>query len=252
MFKVVTERRKRSIWSPRVIVLSVGAHLLLLGAFVTAAESTPPETREAVVNLTLPDEARPKPEPKPVTPPPPAAPTPDPPRPKQGDFVTPKTPTEVPDGVTDPKPDETPLHDSDVRAQGVEGDVVGKPDPGDTRPLTGNTNPQPGPGDGVYTPETVSVLPRLSNEREAQRILQRAYPPLLRDAGITGQVTVVVIIDENGNVQPGSVRVQDATNPAFEEAAKKAVEHFRFTPAELNGHKVSVVIALPIHWELQR
>lgn len=250
MFKVVTERRKRSIWSPRVIVLSVGAHLLLLGAFVTAAESTPPETRERIVDLRLPDETRPKLPPKPVTPPPPAAPQRDEPKPKPGDFVTPKTPTVVPDGVTDPKPDETPLHDSDVSGHGVEGDVVGKPGPGDTRPLTGNTDPQP--EGGVYTPEAVTVLPHLSNEREAQRILQRAYPPLLRDAGVTGQVTVVVIIDENGNVQPGSVRVQDATNPAFEEAARKVVERFRFSPAELNGHKVSVVIALPIHWELQQ
>ncbi|HSU14277.1 TonB family protein [Longimicrobium sp.] len=248
MFNVVTNRRKRSIWTPRTVAVSVGAHLLLLAAFVTAAESTPPETRERIVDLRLPDAARPKPAPKPVTPPPPA---PDRPQPVKGRVVTERPPETVPTRILPPNPNQAPT--VPTGGDGPEGDVEGTPDSTHTGPLTGNTDPQPAPGDGhPYTPEEVSVLPRLANEREAQRLLQRAYPPLLRDAGITGQATVIVVIDENGNVEPGSVRVQDATNPAFEEAARRVVEKFHFSPARLNGQKVSVVIALPIHWELQR
>jgi TonB family protein len=97
----------------------------------------------------------------------------------------------------------------------------------------------------------VTVLPRLSNAREAERLLQHLYPPLLRDAGVTGRTVVVLIIDREGKVEPGSVRVQETTHPGFAEAAIRAAEKMRFTPARLNGRPVSVVIALPIGWQLQ-
>ncbi|HSU14278.1 TonB family protein [Longimicrobium sp.] len=252
MFNVVTDRRKRSVWTPRTVALSAGAHLLLLGVFVTAAESTPAKPAPpGVIEFPIGDE--PRPEPKPVTP----QPRPDEPQPKKGDFVSPKPPPAVPDGVTKPDPDDTPLHDADVRGLGIEGDVIGKPDPAGpattTTTTTGPTEVFPyfGGGDDVIEAKDATVLPHLANERDAQRMLQRAYPPQLRDAGVSGQATVVVIIDRNGNVEPGSVRVQEASHPAFEEAARRAVERFHFTPAELNGQTVSVVIALPIHWELQ-
>jgi hypothetical protein len=42
MFKVVTEHRKRRIWTPRTVAISAGAHLLVLAGFASAAQSAGP------------------------------------------------------------------------------------------------------------------------------------------------------------------------------------------------------------------
>ncbi|HEX6749317.1 MAG TPA: TonB family protein [Longimicrobium sp.] len=248
MFNVVTERRKRSVWTPRTVAASVGAHLLLLGVFVTAAESRPPRPTERIVDLTMPAERRPEPPKQPATPPPPA---PDKPQPTKGDFVTPRPPEEVPTTVPPPDPHAPAITPRDVTGIGQEGQVIGTPEP--NRPPAPDPGPESGIGgeEGVYEPEAVTVLPRLANEREAQRMLQRVYPPLLRDAGVTGTTVVTLIIDRQGNVEPGSINIQNSTHPGFEDAARRAVEKFRFAPAQLNGRSVSVIIALPIEWRLQ-
>lgn len=238
MFDVVTDRPRRRVWTPRTVAASAGAHLLLLGIFVTTAESTP--AKVVRMDTTLVE--------LPVTP------SPDPQQ-KKGDHVAPRAPETVPAAIPAPDPKAAPVHD-DPDPRGIPGDVIGPPDPPPlpAKPAEGTVETFPvfGGGDEVIDAESATVLPRLENERDAQRMLQRAYPPRLRDQGVTGRATVVVIIDRNGNVEPGSVRVQEATDPAFEEAARRAVEHFRFTPAELHGQTVAVVLALPIRWDLQR
>jgi TonB family protein len=237
MFDVVTDRPRRRVWTPRTVAASAGAHLLLLGIFVTTAESTPAKVVRTDTTLVE----------FPVTP------SPDPQQ-KKGDYVAPRAPETVPATIPAPDPKAAPVHD-DPDPRGVPGDVVGPPDPPPppAKPAEGTVETFPVFGDDeVIEAESATVLPRLENERDAQRMLQRAYPPRLRDQGVTGRATVVVIIDRNGNVEPGSVRVQEATDPAFEEAARRAVEHFRFTPAELHGQTVAVVLALPIRWDLQR
>jgi TonB family protein len=74
---------------------------------------------------------------------------------------------------------------------------------------------------------------------------------MLRDAGVTGHTTVVLVIDRNGRVEPGSVSVQETTHDAFREAAVRAAEHFRFRPAKLHGRPVAVRISFPIEWTIQ-
>jgi periplasmic protein TonB len=139
------------------------------------------------------------------------------------------------------------------------------PDPGvgPTGSGTGPTSPQPQPPgggtgplpdfrDSIFEPEEVEQLPQLLNPREAQRLLERVYPGRLRDAGVTGHTTVLLVIDRNGSVQPGSVTVQETTDDAFREAAVRAAERFRFRPATVRGQPVPVWISLPIEWTIQR
>jgi TonB family protein len=242
MFDVVTDRPRRRVWTPRTVAVSAGAHLLLLGVFVTAAESTPAKAVRMDTTLVV----------FPLDPPPPA-PAPTDPRQTKGDYVAPRAPEKVPATIPPPDPHATPVHD-ERNPRGIPGDVIAPPDPPPAvtpTPRPAETFPVFGGGDEVIDAESATVLPHLENERDARRMLQRAYPPRLRDEGITGRATVVVIIDRNGNVEPGSVRVQDATHPAFEEAARRAVEKFHFTPAELHGQTIAVVLALPIRWDLQ-
>jgi protein TonB len=107
------------------------------------------------------------------------------------------------------------------------------------------------PGDSIVEEHEAEQLPQLLNAREAQRMLERVYPDMLRDAGVTGRTTVQLVIDRNGAVQPGSVTVQETTHEAFRDAAVRAAERFRFRPARVNGKPVAVRISIPIEWSIQ-
>lgn len=248
MFKVVVDRRKRGVWSARTVAVSVGAHLLVLAAVVTAAANAP--VREIV---EPPFEIGPLAEKKPE-PPAPVHPTPPPPAPEhrqvRGDFVTLQPPRDVPTTLPTPTADPAPFNPDDFTPRGREGDVRGTPD-STPQPPTGDTRPAPH-DDGVpFASGEVDQLPQLANPREAQRLLERVYPSMLRDAGVTGHTTVLLVIDKTGAVQPGSVTVQESTHDAFRDAAVRAAEHFRFRPAKLQGEPVSVIISLPIEWQIR-
>ena len=101
-------------------------------------------------------------------------------------------------------------------------------------------------GTEPFTPFTVA--PSLRNAAEAERILQREYPSILRDAGIGGQVGLLVYIDEEGVVQ--EARVQESSgHPPLDAAALRAVESFQFRPALNLDRTVPVWIALPVTFQ---
>ncbi|HEV2734322.1 MAG TPA: energy transducer TonB, partial [Longimicrobiaceae bacterium] len=96
------------------------------------------------------------------------------------------------------------------------------------------------------------VKPRLLNTREVQGVLQELYPPLLRDAGVTGQTHVKFVIDARGRVDPASVVTVSATHSAFAEASLEVVSRMRFSPARVEGREVPVLVQIPITWTLER
>ena len=97
-----------------------------------------------------------------------------------------------------------------------------------------------------FTPYT--VRPDLINQPEVERALEREYPPILRDAGIGGRVTVHFFIDEEGTVQ-NTLVAETSGHSSLDEAALRVANVFRFTPA-LNLDKiVPVWIALPITFQ---
>lgn len=247
MFNVVVGHRKRRVWSPRTVAISVGAHLLVLAVVVNAAANAEPEQR--VVMMPLPDYVE-KTRPQPVKPPPPAPVQPDRPPPVAGRTLALETPTTVPDVLPPPDPAAPPVDPDDFSGIGPVGQVIGEPPA--TPPANPPADPGPLPDHRIDTIDASSadILPQLSNTREAQRMLERVYPPTLRDAGVTGRTMVMLVIDKNGAVEPGSVEVRESTNDAFRDAAIRAAERFRFRPARLNGQPVSVIISIPIDWRL--
>jgi protein TonB len=99
----------------------------------------------------------------------------------------------------------------------------------------------------VFTPMT--VRPEISNRSEVQQALMRLYPPVLRDAGIGGQVVVWFFISEEGQVLNRRVS-QTSGHTELDEAALQVADVFRFTPARNRDARVPVWIRLPITFQV--
>jgi periplasmic protein TonB len=242
MFRVLTHRRKNPLTSPRFIAGSVIAHLWVALAVATVSRAAPaPEPEPPIIEIPILPESKP-------TPPPPA-PRPTPPEAKRAPVVGPNVsvqpPTTVPKTIT-PEAPNTPAQDPDTGVGG-HGDVKGTP-PTDPPPP-----PAPGPIGGVdyvYEPDMVEVAPTLNNGVETGRLLQRFYPPVYADAGITGRTVVELIVDADGRVRPGSVRIVDSTHEQFADAARRVAERMRFRPAKVSNQPVPVLVQVPIDWRL--
>lgn len=114
-----------------------------------------------------------------------------------------------------------------VRASRVSGAPAQPPAPGQPVRVGGNVRP----------PKKV-------------RDVKPAYPPAMRDAGLTGIVSLEAIIGHDGTVT--SVRVLSAqVHPDFAIAAVDAVRQWRFTPTLLNGEAVDVVMTVSVRFDLE-
>jgi len=107
----------------------------------------------------------------------------------------------------------------------------------------GNIGDQP-----VFTP--YEVPPKLLNPREVERKLSVEYPPLLRDAGIGGQVMVLFFIDAQGRVEDTRIDTSSG-HQSLDEAAMDVAEIMEFAPAQNRDQDVPVWISLPITFQVR-
>lgn len=98
----------------------------------------------------------------------------------------------------------------------------------------------------AFTP--MDVEPVLQNAQEVASELGRAYPPLLRDAGIGGTVLVWFFIDENGRVQNTEIN-QSSGHEALDGIAVEIADLYEFSPALNRDERVRVWVSIPIHFE---
>ncbi len=78
-----------------------------------------------------------------------------------------------------------------------------------------------------------------------------SYPELLRQAGIQGRVLLEAIVDTTGHVQADSIRVIEATNPAFVAPARQALAATLFRPALVAGKAVRMRVRVPFEFLIQ-
>jgi protein TonB len=250
MFRVFVRKRKRRLSSPRTIAFSIGAHLILLGGIVVASTAAPAPVERVVGVFPI---GQP-----PVEPPPPPAPAPvetppsdDAPRPVPGETVQLPAPQTVPDAIPPVDVNATPLTAAQTTGLGSVGDVYGPP-PATPTPPTGATGGESTDGEYVYDSGTVEALPGLANGREMAQHLRRNYPRMLADAAVSGRVLLEFVVDPDGRVRPGSVRVVESTNEQFSEASLRVAERFRFRPARVGDQAVAVLVTVPIDWKPER
>lgn len=101
----------------------------------------------------------------------------------------------------------------------------------------------------AFTPYTVA--PQLRNRDEISRVLERTYPPLLRDAGIEGRVIMWIFINETGAVRKTVVK-EGSGLEALDSAAIRVSGQMRFSPAQNRSTRVPVWVSIPISFEIAK
>ncbi|HEU4882317.1 MAG TPA: energy transducer TonB [Longimicrobium sp.] len=136
--------------------------------------------------------------------------------------------------------------DSALNRMGCTGDAA----PGARRAGVGTMGYLWETGDTLATVPPLAVLapPSIRTTAAFARQLQRNYPPLLRDAGVWGEVVLRFRILEDGTVDTMDVRVLRASHEQFVGPAVRALRVLTFHPARANNRPVKMWTELPIQF----
>ncbi|MDP1858071.1 MAG: energy transducer TonB [Gemmatimonadaceae bacterium] len=64
------------------------------------------------------------------------------------------------------------------------------------------------------------------------------YPDALKAQRLGGEVLVRFVVDTNGSVDRGTLRVIEGTHPLFVDAVRTALIRWKYVPARRDGHVV--------------
>jgi protein TonB len=245
---VASQGSKKSAWSLGGTVASLVVHAGLLAAIVAigVGAQQAQKKKEELVNFVELKEDKPPP-PKNEPPPPPPPPKPDEPAPVVKGTQELVPPEQPPPEIPKVDPTERAVNAEDFSGQGKLGGVSNGTENGQAQDVSKRDTP---PDEGTYELSAVEEQPRVANGPELQRLLERNYPPLLREAGVTGQVSVRMRVEEDGTVDPASITIEDASNDQFADATKRTVARLRFRPAKVGGRPVKVWVILPVTWQV--
>jgi TonB family protein len=98
----------------------------------------------------------------------------------------------------------------------------------------------------TYTLEEVDTKPSLASMPSFQRAVSEGYPDELKRRRLGGIAEIQFVVDASGKVEASSVEIVDATQPAFGEAAKRAVMTAGFKPGKMGGTPVRTKVTMPI------
>jgi TonB family protein len=96
----------------------------------------------------------------------------------------------------------------------------------------------------VWLLSEVDHHPSVTNSAAMARLLDRTYPPLLRDAGIRGEAVVELVVGTDGT--PQNATVISSNHEAFSVTALTVMNAARFRPATREGRPVRVRVRLPV------
>lgn len=95
------------------------------------------------------------------------------------------------------------------------------------------------------------VDPRATNDDEIRKLLRRFYPPMLKDAGIGGTVTLWLFVNENGDVEKWQVQKSSGYD-AMDEAAGKVAQRMEFKPAMNRNEPIGVWVSRNITFRVRQ
>lgn len=106
-----------------------------------------------------------------------------------------------------------------------------------------------GPDPKIVSGLGVEEAIRARNVSTFTRYLERNYPPLMRDAGVVGDVVLRFRVLEDGSVDSASVQVLSSSHERFDDPSVRSARILAFHPARVNGRPVKVWTILPIRFQ---
>lgn len=100
----------------------------------------------------------------------------------------------------------------------------------------------------IFSLAEVSEPPMLKNPQGVADAIQQAYPPVLRDRGISGKVQVRFVVNMDGKVDPETVEVVNSSVVGLGSAAVGVVKEFEFEPGKKDGTAVKTIVVFPIQF----
>ena len=97
-------------------------------------------------------------------------------------------------------------------------------------------------------PHRISSVTELDSTPHAVSRMSPIYPTSMKAQGITGTVTVMFTVDTTGHVS--EVSVVSSTHHEFEEAALRAVSHWRFEPGKRHNRPTAFRMSIPLNFVL--
>jgi len=91
-------------------------------------------------------------------------------------------------------------------------------------------------------------LSDLEKRPEIMASVAPVYPADMRKAKVEGTVTLIFILNEEGQVE--DPRVDRSSRPEFERPALEAVRKWKFKPGMKDGHAVRTYMKLPIRFRI--
>jgi protein TonB len=234
MFENLIESKRKKQKSLAQSITSVIIHIIVIFAAVKATSGAAETLQRVIEDTTMVFLEPPKaPEPPPEQPPPEAVVAANPP-PQGFQVVTPPAdiPTEIPPVNLNEKFDPR-----DFTGKGVEGGI-GTGVVGGTGPVLEGE---------VFLAAEVDETPAALNEGG---ICNPKFPPVMQSAGIPGRVVMQFVVNTDGKVDAGSLKVMNSTHKAFEDPAKEALMKCPFKPGRSRGQPVRVLVQQAISFKL--
>lgn len=208
----------------RALIVSAAIHLGLIGLYLLSQLYHPPD-EVAYTGRVIKMQTLPPPPPLSSAPPPPVIPV-------NTEIVKPTigTPVPVPDAMA---PEQTIMTQQEIAAS-LAPVGLGSGSGRDSLVIA-SSDDLPSEGEFVYyEDEPVPVTQP-----------QPAYPEFARDAGITGTVTLHVLVGKDGRVK--NVKVIKSVR-GLDEAAVTAVKQWVFKPALSNNKPIAVWVEIPMNF----
>lgn len=218
-----------------VLPVSIAVHAVVIGSFVVVPLLTG-SSLPAIASSAFPDYV------PTVAPPPPPPSTP-----VVAAAPRPLAPTSAPDTLPPKDLQPQPV----ARSIGIEGGDNLTVSSGTPSLLShANTGPLPDalPAPPPPTPKVLRVGGVIREPRKLVHVAP-VYPTIAQQVRKEGTVTLEALLDVTGKVE--SVRIL-GSEPLLDDAAVQAVKRWRYTPTELNGVPVPVLMTITVRFTLQR
>jgi protein TonB len=235
VFENLIESKRKHQNSLGQQAVSFVLHGVLIFGAIQATRGAAEVVRDIVVDTTMiflrPPEAPPPPEPPPEN----VVVSANPP-PQGFQIITPpdNIPTEIPPVNLNERFDPR-----DFTGKGVEGGI--------STGVVGGTGPVPLDGE-VFLAAEVDETPSV----EAGASCLGKYPPVMQSAGIPGKVVLQFVVNTDGRVDPGSIKVMSSTHKAFEEPARQGItaSTCKFKAGKSRGQPVRVLVQQAVSFKV--